>query len=95
MVVLRGEKVAHQVSLTCRFYLPENSFTSKLSNFVPMAIIYGFAICSFLKIDEDTLRDIVNLGYDKDHVCESLCNRLQNEVHPNKNLWFTSFSFHN
>ncbi|KAE8797000.1 SnRK1 alpha subunit [Hordeum vulgare] len=31
-------------------------------------------------IDEDTLRDIVNLGYDKDHVCESLCNRLQNEA---------------
>jgi len=31
-------------------------------------------------IDEDTLRDVVNLGYDKDHVCESLCNRLQNEA---------------
>nr|Q02723.1 RecName: Full=Carbon catabolite-derepressing protein kinase [Secale cereale]AAA33921.1 RKIN1 [Secale cereale] len=30
-------------------------------------------------IDEDTLRDVVKLGYDKDHVCESLCNRLQNE----------------
>ncbi|KAM3273509.1 hypothetical protein ACQJBY_043008 [Aegilops geniculata] len=31
-------------------------------------------------IDEDTLKEIVNLGYDKDHVCESLCNRLQNEA---------------
>uniref|UniRef100_A0A8R7U9H0 SNF1-related protein kinase catalytic subunit alpha KIN10 n=1 Tax=Triticum urartu TaxID=4572 RepID=A0A8R7U9H0_TRIUA len=30
-------------------------------------------------IDEDTLKEIVNLGYDKDHVCESLCNMLQNE----------------
>ncbi|KAM3313953.1 hypothetical protein ACQJBY_033066 [Aegilops geniculata] len=33
-----------------------------------------------IKIDEDTLKEIVNLGYDKDHVCESLCNRLQNEA---------------
>ncbi|KAL6644876.1 hypothetical protein ACP70R_016484 [Stipagrostis hirtigluma subsp. patula] len=31
-------------------------------------------------IDEDTLRDVVNLGFNKDHVCESLCNRLQNEA---------------
>uniref|UniRef100_A0A0E0GL17 non-specific serine/threonine protein kinase n=3 Tax=Oryza TaxID=4527 RepID=A0A0E0GL17_ORYNI len=30
-------------------------------------------------IDEDTLQDVVNLGYGKDHVCESLRNRLQNE----------------
>uniref|UniRef100_A0A0D9VSU1 non-specific serine/threonine protein kinase n=1 Tax=Leersia perrieri TaxID=77586 RepID=A0A0D9VSU1_9ORYZ len=30
-------------------------------------------------IDEDTLQDVVNLGYEKDHVCESLRNRLQNE----------------
>ncbi|XP_044963421.1 carbon catabolite-derepressing protein kinase-like [Hordeum vulgare subsp. vulgare] len=30
-------------------------------------------------IDEDILREVVNLGYDKDHVCESLWNRLQNE----------------
>ncbi|KAF7040246.1 hypothetical protein CFC21_050165 [Triticum aestivum] len=28
------------------------------------------------EIDEDTLQDVANLGYDKDHVCESLCNRL-------------------
>jgi 5'-AMP-activated protein kinase catalytic alpha subunit len=33
-----------------------------------------------LKIDEDTLQDVVNLGYGKDHVCESLRNRLQNEA---------------
>ncbi|XBI22326.1 hypothetical protein VPH35_063355 [Triticum aestivum] len=31
-------------------------------------------------IDKDTLQDIVNLGYDKDHVGGSLCNRLQNEA---------------
>uniref|UniRef100_A0A0E0QKF9 non-specific serine/threonine protein kinase n=1 Tax=Oryza rufipogon TaxID=4529 RepID=A0A0E0QKF9_ORYRU len=31
-------------------------------------------------IDEDTLQDVVNLGYEKDHVCESLRNRLQNET---------------
>uniref|UniRef100_A0A0A9GPZ7 non-specific serine/threonine protein kinase n=2 Tax=Arundo donax TaxID=35708 RepID=A0A0A9GPZ7_ARUDO len=31
-------------------------------------------------IDEDTLRDVVNFGFNKDHVCESLCNRLQNEA---------------
>uniref|UniRef100_A0A0E0EMG8 non-specific serine/threonine protein kinase n=1 Tax=Oryza meridionalis TaxID=40149 RepID=A0A0E0EMG8_9ORYZ len=31
-------------------------------------------------IDEDTLQDVVNLGYEKDHVCESLRNRLQNEA---------------
>ncbi|XP_037416996.1 carbon catabolite-derepressing protein kinase-like [Triticum dicoccoides] len=30
-------------------------------------------------IDVGTLQDVVNLGYDKDHVCESLCNRLKNE----------------
>ncbi|VAH85325.1 unnamed protein product [Triticum turgidum subsp. durum] len=29
-------------------------------------------------IDEKTLQDVVNLGYDKDHVGGSLCNRLQN-----------------
>ncbi|KAF7040248.1 hypothetical protein CFC21_050165 [Triticum aestivum] len=29
-----------------------------------------------MEIDEDTLQDVANLGYDKDHVCESLCNRL-------------------
>jgi len=34
----------------------------------------------FLKIDEDTLRDVVNMGFNKDDVCESLCSRLQNEV---------------
>ncbi|KAM3335875.1 hypothetical protein ACQJBY_030045 [Aegilops geniculata] len=32
-----------------------------------------------MEIDEDTLQDVANLGYDKDHVCESLCNRLKNE----------------
>ncbi|XP_073367358.1 carbon catabolite-derepressing protein kinase-like isoform X7 [Aegilops tauschii subsp. strangulata] len=32
-----------------------------------------------MKIDVDTLQDVVNLGYDKDDVCESLCNRLKNE----------------
>uniref|UniRef100_K4A8T9 non-specific serine/threonine protein kinase n=1 Tax=Setaria italica TaxID=4555 RepID=K4A8T9_SETIT len=32
-------------------------------------------------IDEDTLRDVVNMGFNKDHVCESLCSRLQNELH--------------
>jgi 5'-AMP-activated protein kinase catalytic alpha subunit len=31
-------------------------------------------------IDEDTLRDVVNLGFNKDHVCESLYKRLQNEA---------------
>ncbi|VAH85324.1 unnamed protein product [Triticum turgidum subsp. durum] len=31
-------------------------------------------------IDEKTLQDVVNLGYDKDHVGGSLCNRLQNEA---------------
>uniref|UniRef100_A0A8R7U100 non-specific serine/threonine protein kinase n=1 Tax=Triticum urartu TaxID=4572 RepID=A0A8R7U100_TRIUA len=30
-------------------------------------------------IDEDTLQDVANLGYDKDHVCESLCNRMKNK----------------
>jgi hypothetical protein len=34
----------------------------------------------FLKIDEGTLRGVVNLGFNKDHVCESLYKRLQNEV---------------
>jgi len=31
-------------------------------------------------IDEDTLRDVVNMGFNKNHVCESLCSRLQNEA---------------
>ncbi|XBI22325.1 hypothetical protein VPH35_063354 [Triticum aestivum] len=31
------------------------------------------------EIDEDTLQDVANLGYNKDHVCESLRNRLKNE----------------
>ncbi|VAH85274.1 unnamed protein product [Triticum turgidum subsp. durum] len=31
-------------------------------------------------INEDTLQNVVNLGYDKDHVGGSLCNRLQNEA---------------
>ncbi|XP_044352002.1 serine/threonine protein kinase OSK4 isoform X1 [Triticum aestivum] len=31
-------------------------------------------------IDEKTLQDVVNLGYDKYHVGGSLCNRLQNEA---------------
>ncbi|KAM3335879.1 hypothetical protein ACQJBY_030046 [Aegilops geniculata] len=31
-------------------------------------------------IDEKTLQDVVNLGYDKDYVGGSLCNRLQNEA---------------
>lgn len=39
-----------------------------------------FLHCHFLKIDEDTLRDVVNMGFNKNHVCESLCSRLQNEV---------------
>jgi hypothetical protein len=46
-----------------------------------------------MKIDEDTLQDVINLGYDKDHVCESLCNRLQNEVYENKSQRFITFNY--
>jgi hypothetical protein len=48
---------------------------------------------SIMKIDEDTLQDVINLGYDKDHVCESLCNRLQNEVYENKSQRFITFNY--
>jgi hypothetical protein len=34
----------------------------------------------FLKIDEDIVPNVVNMGFHKDHVCESLYNRFQNDV---------------
>jgi hypothetical protein len=71
------------------------SFTRELSNAILLAMVCWFPIFPFLKIDQDTLQDVINLGYDKDHVCESLCNRLQNEVYANKNQQLISIQLFN
>lgn len=33
-----------------------------------------------LQIDEDTLQEVVKLGFDKNQLIESIQNRMQNEV---------------
>ncbi|XLU55184.1 hypothetical protein S245_049832, partial [Arachis hypogaea] len=33
-----------------------------------------------LQIDEELLQEVVNMGFDKNQLVESLCNRIQNEV---------------
>ncbi|XLU34787.1 hypothetical protein S245_070853, partial [Arachis hypogaea] len=32
-----------------------------------------------IKIDEELLQEVVNMGFDRNHLVESLCNRIQNE----------------
>ncbi|XLU34603.1 hypothetical protein S245_070669, partial [Arachis hypogaea] len=43
---------------------------------------------SLLQIDEELLQEVVNMGFDRNQLVESLCNRIQNESlrkmnHPN------------
>ncbi|XLT90586.1 hypothetical protein HN873_012261 [Arachis hypogaea] len=33
-----------------------------------------------LQIDEELLQEVVNMGFDRNQLLESLCNRIQNEV---------------
>ncbi|XLT58842.1 hypothetical protein HN873_051446 [Arachis hypogaea] len=33
-----------------------------------------------LQIDEELLQEVVNMGFDRNQLVESLCNRIQNEV---------------
>ncbi|XLR07775.1 hypothetical protein S83_035713, partial [Arachis hypogaea] len=43
-------------------------------------LYYSIGSLVLIKIDEELLQEVVNIGFDRNQLVESLCNRIQNEL---------------